>query len=78
MSDVSILRFVRLLGYEGFSDLKEDLNEKILKELGNSSLTERMKLKECNFLIIPDIKIQNNLVQLSTKYQIKNIREDIY
>lgn len=46
VSDVSVLRFVRSIGYEGYNDLKQDLYKHIEENMESISLTTRLGLNE--------------------------------
>lgn len=45
VSDTSIIRFLRELGYEGYTDFKKELNEKLLEQY-NASLSPMQKFNQ--------------------------------
>lgn len=40
-SDASVIRFTRILGYDGYADLKNDLNDRMVEQMNGMSLGDR-------------------------------------
>lgn len=72
VSDASIIRFSRAIGYEGFADLKADIYKTLVADADSGlSLTERMNLSAEKY---PDTEIASqflNLMQQNLLYSFK-------
>lgn len=53
VSDTSIIRFLRELGYDGYTDFKKELNEKLLEQY-NASLSPMQKFNQSKANIRPN------------------------
>jgi len=62
VSDTSIIRFLRVLGYSGYSDFKKDLNEKLIQQYNaNLSPMQKFSLNKKNIRkesVVNDVFLQ--------------------
>jgi len=72
ISDASVIRFTRILGYDGYADLKNDLNDKMVEQMNGMSLGERFGVNKTlysyedsknTFLELMKNNIENSLNQ---------------
>jgi len=72
ISDASVIRFTRILGYDGYADLKNDLNDKMIEQMNDMSLGERLGVNKTlysyedsinTFLEVMKNNIENSLKQ---------------
>lgn len=45
-SDASVIRFARILGYDGYADLKNDLNDRMVEQINGMSLGDRFDVNK--------------------------------
>jgi DNA-binding MurR/RpiR family transcriptional regulator len=79
-SDASVIRFARILGYDGYADLKNDLNDKMVEQMSGMPLDERFDVNKTIYSSINALNtymevIKNNIEKSLKQNNVENYDE---